>query len=1142
MLFACLGLAIQGFSQSNVFKQQADLVIREHSGVFYDAGGDEMPAGNQRMLTTLVAPEEALEVYFKELNLAADAELRVFNGTNTDAPLISILKSGEKRENIKGSILTFEYIPSPSGQESKGWKAIFNSAKIVVPNEINSMPESDCPNAIPLCGNSTVVTLAGQYTDVGSINDDAGTCYSGTGSGGSVWYSFTPQSNGPLDFLINPTGSTDYDFVLWDITNGCSNKTEISCNFSADTGPTGLHDSNCNGDANCTCNNSKGASCNAYNPRPTVSTTKTYAICINFYSGANDGFILNFQNDPSSVAITDQTPPTVVNAYGNNCTNTTQLHITFSEWVQCNTIQANDFTLAGYTFGIVNTYCNNNRTNQVDISVSPALTSGTYTIAVANILDMCGNNMNSTFVVTLGTPPTPTVSTPTVVCRSPGFLGIGFTYTPSSQTLTAGGGTFYQWNGNVNSSSISVSPTATTVYTVTVVNGSCAATQTVQVVVEPTPTVSAAAAPSTVCPGASSVITTTVTGGTTYQWYQPPTGGSSFSSANSVTVNPTVATTYTVSVFSPNGCRTNRTVTVNVYPLPTVSAGANVGMCVGGSSVLNGSTTGTTYTWSPAGGLSCTNCLTPTASPAGTTTYSLSTTSAQGCVNTSTVSAVVADGPSATISATSPICSNTTASFTSQVLNAGSAPTYQWYLNGAAIAGATANAYTSPALTTSGGVYYLIVTPGGTGQCNNNDANSNAIAIQVNSCTNISTTATTVTLCNGTIYDNGGPSSNYTENTNLFSAQTTNYNFTINPGVPFTLNFSPYTFATNTSTSPADLLNIYNCNTNNCTTSPVTGSPFSGTNNPGTINIANANGARLHFACRAAAGLFQSVAAGWGANWYVPGISCSSITGPNVVSTGSSGTTYSVPAVSGVTNYIWTAPAGCVIASGQGTNSVTMNCNGAANSGNVTVTLSNPCNPACSSTLPVTLTTVLPVEITEMKAVCKSKKVQISWSTSSEVNSALFIVEKSIDAENWQILKTLNGAGNSYITKKYYVEDTEASGGTNYYRLKQVDYSGTVSTYKIVSARCIEGNANVNYFPNPFNTNFTVSFSNIESENASLMVYNSTGALVKDIRLTKSQLEGGELLLEMENLANGIYSVVFIADEFKEVSKLVKSE
>jgi hypothetical protein len=66
---------------------------------------------------------------------------------------------------------------------------------------------------------------------------------------------------------------------------------------------------------------------------------------------------------------------------------------------------------------------------------------------------------------------------------------------------------------------------------------------------------------------------------------------------------------------------------------------------------------------------------------------------------------------------------------------------------------------------------------------------------------------------------------------------------------------------------------------------------------------------------------------------------------------------YSIPVVTGATSYTWTVPPGAVIASGQGTNSITVNYVAGSTSGNVTVFASNGSCVSPTKTLAVTVST-----------------------------------------------------------------------------------------------------------------------------------------------------------------------------------------
>ena len=632
---------------------------------FYDAGGSMGNTSNEYTVTSFVGDGDPLELFFTEFNLPVGAVLNIYSGNSINGELLGSFTGGEntKPHNYKSRVFTLEYIPASNGATTSGWRGEIHKITAEYIWQKALLPESDCINAIPICSNSTINTSQNQYEDTGSVNDDTGGCYSGTGQGGSVWYQFTPQATGALDFTISPTGSTDYDFVLWDITNGCNSRTELSCNFAAPTGPTGISST---GDAT----NSQGSDGTRFNQRVNVDVTRRYAICINYYSGNNDGFTLTFQNNSGSVAVTDNTPPTITNATVNNCTNATTINVFFSEYIDCSTLQNGDFGIAGRTVTIGTTNCTGNpaKTRQITLNVSPALPGpATYTLTGANCNDLCGNPLNQNYSLVLGSVPVANAGPDRISCQAPGFLGIGFTYT--QVTLNASGGTNYFWSDGQSGASINVTPSsaAALTYTVSVQNNSaCFATDQAVIRIENTPLPNLGPT-QTVCTGFPVSLASGVSpSGVTFQWQQTTTTNF-FGQPNNFTniggqtgpnlsITPAASPTfYRVVVTSPGGCQGTSTVRINqgsgAFGISSTKAFA----CQGESVTLSLPASLTSYTWSTG-----TNANQPlTVTPLATTTFSVTSTTA-GCTGSASVTIPVRPVQAATASAlpTSP-CAGT---------------------------------------------------------------------------------------------------------------------------------------------------------------------------------------------------------------------------------------------------------------------------------------------------------------------------------------------------------------------------------------------------------------------------------------------------------------------------------------------------
>lgn len=125
------------------------------------------------------------------------------------------------------------------------------------------------------------------------------------------------------------------------------------------------------------------------------------------------------------------------------------------------------------------------------------------------------------------------------------------------------------------------------------------------------------------------------------------------------------------------------TINVIANPNPPVNAGANITICEGNSTVLTATTaalpaTISGYVWSPPIGLSSTNTVSTTASPAVTTAYTVTLNYTDGCSSSSTVNVTVATSPTAAVSPTSSnVCAG--GSFLLTGSTNASGMTFQWF-------------------------------------------------------------------------------------------------------------------------------------------------------------------------------------------------------------------------------------------------------------------------------------------------------------------------------------------------------------------------------------------------------------------------------------------------------------------------------
>lgn len=277
-------------------------------------------------------------------------------------------------------------------------------------------------------------------------------------------------------------------------------------------------------------------------------------------------------------------------------------------------------------------------------AANPIAAPATTTSYVVTGTDAFGCSGKDTVVVTVWTPPAVSAAT-SVAAICPG----------DTAQLTATGALTYTWMTPVTGLTCTTcpdpkaAPMATTTYTVIGkdVHG-CKDTATVPLLVHTPPTVSAGGSYD-VCLGSS--VTLNATGAASYVW--SPAAGLSATNIPNPVATPADTTVYTVIGTNANGCKDTATATVFTHPLPVINAGPDTSVCPGFGVQLHATpSTGFTFAWTLAPGLSAVNIPDPVASPTSATTYTVTATDAFGCSGSDQVTVTMLPVPVVNVSAT----------------------------------------------------------------------------------------------------------------------------------------------------------------------------------------------------------------------------------------------------------------------------------------------------------------------------------------------------------------------------------------------------------------------------------------------------------------------------------------------------------
>lgn len=168
--------------------------------------------------------------------------------------------------------------------------------------------------------------------------------------------------------------------------------------------------------------------------------------------------------------------------------------------------------------------------------------------------------------------------------------------------------------------------------------------------------------------------------------------------------------------------------------------------------------------------------------------------------------------------------------------------------------------------------------------------------------------------------------------------------------------------------------------------------------------------------------------------------------------------------------------------------------------------------------------TVLPVTLSKFDANYESGKVNINWTTETEINNDYFTVERSIDGVIFETISIVKGAGNSSNRIDYSSHDISPIKGISYYRLKQTDYDGEYKYSIPVSITIKNTFDDVTVFPNPVTGNGFIEFYSIQEIAQTISIYDIAGRAVFE-KLYDVKKGQNKLVLETTNLTKGMYFI-----------------
>jgi len=176
---------------------------------------------------------------------------------------------------------------------------------------------------------------------------------------------------------------------------------------------------------------------------------------------------------------------------------------------------------------------------------------------------------------------------------------------------------------------------------------------------------------------------------------------------------------------------------------------------------------------------------------------------------------------------------------------------------------------------------------------------------------------------------------------------------------------------------------------------------------------------------------------------------------------------------------------------------------------------------------------VLPVNLSNVKATQQSNSIKVEWSNMTELDMVSYGIERSVDGRNFVSVGTVNARLNNGTRSDYSFIDANPFAAINYYRIRTLESSGKTKYSIIVKVDIRSGATLLVLYPNPVvDGQLSYQANNLAKGKYTIRIVNSMGQQV----YSKTLNHGGGSVSEAMSLPvlkAGIYSLQLSSDDNK---------
>lgn len=185
----------------------------------------------------------------------------------------------------------------------------------------------------------------------------------------------------------------------------------------------------------------------------------------------------------------------------------------------------------------------------------------------------------------------------------------------------------------------------------------------------------------------------------------------------------------------------------------------------------------------------------------------------------------------------------------------------------------------------------------------------------------------------------------------------------------------------------------------------------------------------------------------------------------------------------------------------------------------------------------------VPVELTSFTAAAKGTMVNLNWSTATELNNHGFELLRKDAGSDYKVVTFIDGQGTT-TEKHYYNYNERVASGKYYYKLRQIDFDGTMKEFTPIE---VEVSGDFSYsldqnYPNPFNPSTSIRFTIPQAGLTKLTIYNLLGQQVKSLVNEFKEAGSYSINFNATDLPSGAYFYKLESPEFSKTMKMLLSK